>query len=214
MLLNDKEIMDRCLWKSLVPPPTTWGPMIAPFNMVQVTQAQNGGRAISSGLSSVGYDIRLGSKIKMFRPTLYSTVVDPKNFKEAQLLEEYDVRGGGYEMSGAAFGAFDLPPHGYVLGVSMERFHMPDDVAAICLTKSTYARCGILLNTTPLEPGWTGYLTLEIANLTDLAIRVYTGEGIAQVMFFKHNRPDVTYGDRNGKYMDQEASPMAPRTVG
>lgn len=198
MLLNDKQIENLCLWNK-----HNGVGMITPFNMKQVTTAQNGGRAVSSGLSSVGYDIRLGSKIKMFRQTLSSTVIDPKNFKEAVLLKEYNVDGG----------CFDLPPHGYILGVSMERFHMPDTVAAICLTKSTYARCGLLLNTTPLEPGWTGYLTLEIANLTDLPIRVYTGEGIAQVLFFKHRRPSVTYGDRDGKYMNQEASPVAPRSI-
>ena len=92
----------------------------------------------------------------------------------------------------------------------MERFVMPSNVAGICLTKSTYARCGLLLNTTPLEPGWSGFLTLEIANLTDLTIRVYTGEGIAQVMFFEHEIPDITYRDRKGKYMNQQARPVAP----
>lgn len=198
MLLNDKQITRLCLF-----PEVPGMGMITPFSLNQVTEAQNGGKAISSGLSSVGYDICLDSTIKMFRPTLSSTVIDPKNFKEAQLLEEYEVKGGW----------FDLPPHGYVLGASVERFNMPDTVSAICLTKSTYARCGLLLNTTPLEPGWTGYLTLEIANLTDLAIRVYVGEGIAQVLFFKHERPETTYGDRKGKYMDQAAGPVTPKTL-
>ncbi len=191
MLLADFQIEALC---QIEPP------MLAPFTKNQVTKYTGGSPLISFGLSSVGYDIRLAPTIKLFRATVNQTIIDPKNFSKS-LMTEYVVDGRGY---------FEIPPQGYVLGVSVERFEMPQDVAAICLTKSTYARCGLLCNTTPIEPGWTGFLTLELANLTQMPIRVYTGEGIAQVLFFKHDRPNVSYSDRKGKYMDQKAVPVEP----
>lgn len=190
MILTDWEIRDLCR--------NEYKPLIEPFEDRQIT-ATDGRSRISFGLSSVGYDIRLGNVIKLFGPTIQNTVIDPKNF-QSSLLTEYTVPGD----------YFDIPAHGYVLGVSLERFNMPSTVAAICLTKSTYARSGLLCNTTPLEPGWTGYLTLELANLTPLPLRVYVNEGIAQILFYGHQRPEVTYLERKGKYMDQPPLPISP----
>lgn len=191
-LLNDRQIKDRC-----------WGvdvPMVDPFVHGQVTHAR-GQKLISSGLSSVGYDIQLSSKIKMYQQFYRheKCVIDPANF-HSELLRDFEVEDH-----------FEIPPHGYVLGVSKEKFNMPENVAGLCLTKSTYARAGLLCNTTPLEPGWVGYLTLELANLTPLPLRVYVNQGIAQVLFFQVDRPSVTYADRSGKYQNQPDVPVSPR---
>lgn len=163
-------------------------------------------KVISSGLSSVGYDIRLAPVIRRFKTpgeaveTGSHSSIDPLNFDMETLV------------SSQVADHFFIPPNGYVLGVSNERFCLPDDVAGICLTKSTYARCGLLCNTTPLEPGWQGYLTLELANLTPLPLKVYVNQGIAQVLFFRtSSRPRTTYSDRKGKYMDQPPVPVGPR---
>jgi len=199
MLLTDDDIINLCMDKA----GTGRVGMISPFSMQQNTQAQDGGKAISYGLSSVGYDIRISRTIKIFQPGPNTVVVDPKRFDEANLLRKFDIKTK----------YFELAPHGYVLGSSVERFEMPDTVSAICLSKSTYARCGILCNTTPLEPGWTGHLTLELANLTDLPVRIYVDEGIAQVQFWRHKRPHTTYADRAGKYMNQDNEPVVPRTL-
>lgn len=206
MLLNDRRIRDLCVHRDGTLREDT---LLSPFDSKQVTvvgpkpSMGNTIKAISSGLSSVGYDIRIDHTIKMFSPTPLvvpgGAVIDPKNFNEA-LMREFFVADH-----------FDIPPHGYVLANSSEFFRMPATVAGICLTKSTYARCGLLCNTTPLEPGWEGYLTLELANLTDLPLRVYAGEGIAQVMFFEVEQPSVTYADRNGKYQGQARTPVTPR---
>lgn len=213
MLLTDRQILDLCYNQRDKP-------MIKPFSAGQITQINDETllaagkhhttvKAISSGLSSVGYDITIGPRIKHFRPQNKmgkQLIIDPKNFDPDLLLEhvvEHQVAPNNF---------FVLPPHGYCLANTPEYFNMPEDVAAICLTKSTYARCGLLVNVTPLEPDWEGHLTLELANLTDLPIKVYVNEGIAQLMFFRvSERPDTTYGDRGGKYQGQGNEPVSPR---
>lgn len=146
---------------------------------------------ISYGLSSTGYDIRLGYDFKIFSPYNGSaTVIDPKNFDENCLIDfDGDV--------------CVIPPNSYVLARSLETFKLPADITAECLGKSTYARSGVFVNITPIENEWRGTLTIEIANLSPLPVKIYGGEGIAQLRFYRTIRPSVTYADRNGKYQDQ-----------
>lgn len=155
-------------------------------------------KVISYGLSSFGYDLRLGWGLQMFTLDPYpDEVIDPKRFN-TDVIEmiklEYPGDGGAY---------FTLPPMASALGHSSETLDLPVDVFALCVGKSTYARCGLIVNTTPLEPGWRGQLVIEIHNTTPLPIRVYANEGIAQLVFFRGERPAVTYGDRQGKYQGQ-----------
>lgn len=156
-------------------------------------------KQISYGLSSFGYDIRLsGDDFYIFKH-LPGKIVDPKEFDKAfleeQLMEIDNHTGETY---------FIIPANSYALGVSFEKFYIPEDTLAICMTKSTYARAGVFVNTTPLEPGWTGYLTIEIANCSSSDVKVYANEGIGQLLFFKGDKPSVTYSSRKGKYMNQE----------
>lgn len=159
-------------------------------------------KCISYGLTSFGYDVRLATSIMMYKSAFYEGAnpidwnkdIDPLNFDESTLMHSFKVDELDYVV---------IPPHGYILGHSIETIAMPDNCSALCLTKSTYARAGILCNTTPLEPGWVGQITLEIANLTPRSARVYVNQGICQVQFFKGDRPNITYSDRAGKYMNQ-----------
>lgn len=154
-------------------------------------------RAISYGLTSVGYDIRLADEIKICRPveTMVSAI-DPKDFIPDNLFSPRLFTGtnGTY---------FILPGNCSALGKSIESFNMPEDVSAVCVGKSTYARSFIQPLITPLEPGWKGTLTIEVANQSPLPCKVYVNEGIAQLMFTRTERPDVTYADRKGKFMNQ-----------
>ena len=160
--------------------------MISPFEENQVR-----GNKISFGLSSFGYDARVSNEFKVFT-NVNSEVIDPKNFKSTNFI----TRSGNECI---------IPPNSFALASTMEYFKIPDDVMVICLGKSTYARCGIIVNVTPLEPGWEGYVTLEFSNTTPLPAKIYANEGIAQFIFLKGNeKPDVTYADRNGKYMKQK----------
>lgn len=153
---------------------------------------------ISYGPTSMGYDCRLGA---VFRAALSGWPINPKH---AQLSFEDGVFQCDH--------SFELQPGSFLLGVTVERFTMPDNVIGIAVGKSTYARCGLQVNVTPLEPGWEGYLTLELSNPTKNPIRIYPGEGIIQVMFFRSESvPAVTYRSRGGKYMDQPAEPILPR---
>lgn len=159
--------------------------MIEPFVEAQVRQG-----VMSYGVSSYGYDIRVGDHFKIFT-NLYSTVVDPKNFKP----EAY-VDFTGDECI--------IPPNSFVLAESVEYIRMPRHVTALVLCKSTYIRAGVLIPTTVLEAGWEGTITLEIGNMTPLPAKVYANEGIAQVLFFEGDEPcDVSYADRKGKYQNQ-----------
>ena len=160
--------------------------MISPFEEKQIR-----GNKISFGLSSFGYDARVSNEFKVFT-NVNSEVIDPKNFKNSNFI----TRNGNECV---------IPPNSFALASTMEYFKIPDDVMVICLGKSTYARCGIIVNVTPLEPGWEGYVTLEFSNTTPLPAKIYANEGVAQFIFLKGNeKPEVTYADRNGKYMKQK----------
>ncbi len=159
--------------------------MITPFEDKQVREGK-----ISYGLSSYGYDARVSNEFKIFT-NVNSDIVDPKNFKPSNFLTK--------KVSECI-----IPPNSFVLASTIEYFKIPKDVLVICLGKSTYARCGIIVNVTPLEPGWEGHVTLEFSNTTPLPAKIYSNEGVAQFVFLKGNeRPEVTYSDRKGKYMGQ-----------
>jgi dCTP deaminase len=184
MILNDLEIAALAE-----------GGMITPF-IPRLIFRVNSVPAISFGLSSFGYDITLSpAEFRIFR-RIPGDVVDPKAFT-ADHLESSSLQ------KSANGSWFILPAHSYALAVTIERFRMPPDVIAICLGKSTYARTGVIVNVTPLEPGWQGHLTLEISNSSDSDVRIYADEGIAQLLFFRGNPPATTYADRSGKYQNQ-----------
>jgi len=171
--------------------------MIVPFEERLIREI-DGRRIISAGLSSYGYDLRLAPDgFRVFSP-IASAVIDPKNFDEDSLISappRTSDDGSKYWL---------LPPHSYALGVTVETFKIPRNVIAFCMGKSTYARSGLIVNTTPLEPGWRGRLVLEFSNSADLPVRIYANEGIAQVTFFESDEDcDVSYADRAGKYQDQ-----------
>lgn len=171
--------------------------MITPFSPTQIRTLSDGTPAISRGLSSFGYDITLSaSEFRIFR-RIPGDVVNPKAFTIDHL--EWSTLQTGPEGSW-----FILPAHSYALAVSAERFCIPSDVISICLGKSTYARTGVIVNVTPLEPGWEGHLTIEISNSSDSDVMVYAAEGIAQLLFLRGERPEITYDDRAGKYQGQE----------
>jgi dCTP deaminase len=145
---------------------------------------------ISYGVSSYGYDVRVGRKFKVFT-NARCAVVDPKNFDPASFV---DIE-GDYCL---------IPPNSFALAETIEHFEIPRDILAVCLGKSTYARCGIIVNVTPLEPEWRGKVTIEISNTTPLPAKIYAGEGIAQILFYKAEAVcKVSYGDKRGKYQDQ-----------
>ncbi len=150
---------------------------------------------ISYGLGSFGYDIRIDDEFRIFTD-VHSTEINPKEFNEDAFVEVKEE-------------SCLIPPNSFCLGKSLEKFDMPDDLFGLVVGKSTYARCGIIVNMTPIEPGWKGYLTIEISNTTPLPARIYADEGIAQVVFFKGERPMTTYDDRDGKYQDQEGIEVA-----
>ena len=159
--------------------------MIEPFEDRQVREG-----VISYGVSSYGYDIRCADEFKIFT-NLNSTVVDPKHFDERSLV---DFRGE----------VCIIPPNSFALARTVEYFRIPRDVITVCLGKSTYARCGIIINVTPFEPEWEGHVTLEISNTTPLPARIYAHEGIAQVLFFAAEEIcEISYRDKAGKYQSQ-----------
>jgi dCTP deaminase len=164
--------------------------MIEPFSDKQVKVAEAGHKVISYGLSSYGYDLRVSSEFKVFT-NVFNTMVDPKNFDEKSFVDiETDV--------------CIVPPNSFALARSVEYFRIPREVLTICLGKSTYARCGIIVNVTPLEPEWEGHVTLEISNTTPLPARIYAHEGLAQVLFIGGDELcETSYADRAGKYMKQ-----------
>jgi dCTP deaminase len=160
--------------------------MIEPFVENQVRQG-----VVSYGLSSYGYDIRVADEFKIFT-NVYSAIVDPKNFDPRSMV---DFKGD----------ICIIPPNSFALARTVEYFRIPRDVLTVCVGKSTYARCGIIVNVTPFEPEWEGYVTLEISNTTPLPAKIYANEGIAQVLFFQGDEPcDVSYADRKGKYQKQQ----------
>jgi dCTP deaminase len=171
--------------------------LITPFEEKLVREVE-GRRIISAGVSSYGYDLRLAPDgFRVFSP-IASAEIDPKQFDESSLIEAPLRR----SEDGSAY--WLMPPHTYALGVTVETFNMPRNVIGFCLGKSSYARSGLIVNTTPLEPGWRGRLVLEFSNSADLPVRVYAGEGIAQVTFFESDEEcETSYADRQGKYQDQ-----------
>lgn len=165
--------------------------------------------AISYGVSSYGYDIRVGTRFKIFTPTPRGgglAVVDPKHFDE-RFMVDVDVSEAELASGFASRGESPhvlIPPNSFCLCETVEVFDIPRDVLVICVGKSTYARCGLIVNVTPLEPEWRGRVTLEISNTTPLPARVYANEGIAQLLFFRADQVcAVSYADKSGKYQDQ-----------
>lgn len=160
--------------------------MIEPFVANQVHDG-----VISYGVSSYGYDIRVTDEFKIFT-NVYSAIVDPKNFDPRSMI---DFKGN----------VCIIPPNSFVLAKTVEYFRIPRNVITICLGKSTYARCGIIVNVTPFEPEWEGFVTLEISNTTPLPAKIYANEGIAQVLFFQADEEcEISYADRKGKYQKQQ----------
>src|ERR687885_305641 len=160
--------------------------MIDPF-----VETQTRAGVVSYGVSSFGYDIRVADEFKVFT-NIYSPVVDPKNFDPKSFVDmKTDV--------------CIIPPNSFALARTIEYFRIPRDVLTVCLGKSTYARCGIIVNVTPFEPEWEGFVTLEISNTTPLPARVYANEGICQFLFFQSDEPcDISYADKKGKYQKQQ----------
>ncbi|MXW21975.1 MAG: dCTP deaminase [Candidatus Dadabacteria bacterium] len=159
--------------------------MIDPFVEGQVSKG-----VISYGLSSYGYDIRVSNEFKVFT-NLHSAVVDPKNFDPNSFVEienDYCI----------------IPPNSFALAKTVEYFRIPRSTVTVCVGKSTYARCGIIVNVTPFEPEWEGYVTLEISNTTPIPAKIYSNEGIAQVLFFEGDEEcQISYADKKGKYQKQ-----------
>ena len=164
--------------------------MIEPFEPQQVRRI-DGERVISYGVSSYGYDVRCAAEFKVFT-NIHSAIVDPKNFDERSFV---DVVGD----------TCIVPPNSFALASTVEYFRIPRDVLTLCVGKSTYARCGIIVNVTPLEPEWEGHVTLEFSNTTNLPAKIYANEGVAQLVFFQSDEAcETTYRDRGGKYQGQK----------
>jgi dCTP deaminase len=164
--------------------------MIEPFEPGQVRDG-GAGRIVSYGTSSYGYDVRCAREFKIFT-NINSTIVDPKNFDRANFVDlESDV--------------CIIPPNSFALARTVEYFRIPRNVLVVCLGKSTYARCGIIVNVTPLEPEWEGHVTLEFSNTTPLPAKIYANEGVAQMLFFESDEVcSTSYKDRGGKYQGQK----------
>ena len=171
--------------------------MIEPFEAGQVRE-NDSGRIISYGTSSYGYDVRCSSEFKIFT-NVHSVTVDPKNFDDKSFVDiDSDV--------------CIIPPNSFALARTVEYFRIPRSVLTVCLGKSTYARCGIIVNVTPLEPEWEGHVTLEFSNTTNLPAKIYANEGVAQMLFFDSDEEcDVSYKDRGGKYQGQRGVTL-PKT--
>ena len=164
--------------------------MITPFQAEQVRQ-HDGERVISYGTSSYGYDVRCAPEFKVFT-NINSATVDPKAFDQRSFV---DIAGA----------SCIIPPNAFALARTVEYFRIPRDVLTLCVGKSTYARCGIIVNVTPLEPEWEGHVTLEFSNTTNLPAKIYANEGVAQLLFFQSDETcDVSYKDRGGKYQRQQ----------
>ena len=164
--------------------------MIEPFQEDQIRYSDDNSRLISYGLSSYGYDVRCANEFKVFT-NIHSAIVDPKSFDEKSFVDiNSDV--------------CVIPPNSFALARTVEYFRIPRDVLTICLGKSTYARCGIIVNVTPLEPEWEGHVTLEFSNTSNLPAKIYAGEGVAQMIFHQSDEQcEVSYKDRDGKYQGQ-----------
>ena len=164
--------------------------MIEPFEPGQVKEV-DGRRVVSYGTSSYGYDVRCADEFKLFT-NIYSAIVDPKKFDDKSFVDmkaDYVI----------------IPPNSFALARTVEYFRIPRNVMTVCLGKSTYARCGIIVNVTPFEPEWEGYVTLEFSNTTPMPAKIYANEGVAQVLFFEADEVcEISYKDRGGKYQGQQ----------
>ncbi len=164
--------------------------MISPFVDKQIKQNEAGEKLISYGNSSYGYDARVSDEFKIFT-NIDSAIVDPKNFCDSSFVDRKTP-------------VCIIPPNSFALARTVEYFKVPEDVLVVCVGKSTYARCGIIVNVTPLEPGWEGHVTLEFSNTTPLPAKIYAFEGACQFLFFKGNEKcQTSYSNRSGKYMGQ-----------
>jgi len=164
--------------------------MIEPFEPAQVKEV-DGRKVVSYGTSSYGYDVRCADEFKLFT-NVYSAIVDPKEFDPKSFV---DIKSDHVI----------IPPNSFALARTVEYFRIPRNVMTICLGKSTYARCGIIVNVTPFEPEWEGYVTLEFSNTTPMPAKIYANEGVAQVLFFEADEVcEVSYKDRGGKYQGQQ----------
>ena len=164
--------------------------MIEPFEHGQVRQGSDGSRLISYGTSSYGYDVRCSNEFKVFT-NIFSATVDPKQFDDRSFVDIKDE-------------VCVIPPNSFALARTVEYFKIPRSVLTVCLGKSTYARCGIIVNVTPLEPEWEAHVTLEFANTTNLPAQIYANEGVAQMLFFESDEIcETSYADRGGKYQGQ-----------
>ena len=207
MPLNDMQIVERCMrkdstgaWQLLSPEQTMIDPFVpVNINKIETTVVHAGGqvsvpeRVISYGVSSYGYDARLAPSFKVFTSVVLGgapPIIDPKN-PDSRYFVDYEGDN------------IIIPPHSFMLGHTIEYFRIPRDIMVICLGKSTYARCGLIVNVTPLEPEWEGQVTIEISNTTPLPAKIYANEGIAQFIFFQGEPPVVSYADRKGKYQGQ-----------
>lgn len=188
MILSDQQIIDLCTGEN------AQSPMIQPLVDHQVKEEESKGRVISYGVSSYGYDIRLGYSFMMTIPEKEG--YEPLDPKAASSYSWYPHRSDPNSK-------VIIPPGGFLLAESIESFNMPEDVLGIVLGKSTYARCGLIINCTPLEPRWMGILTLELHNASKHGIVLYPGEGIAQITFHRGELPITSYGARSGKYQNQ-----------
>ena len=163
--------------------------LIKPFEKEQIREVDNK-KVISYGVSSYGYDVRCANEFKIFTNT-FSSVVYPKNFDEKSFVDIQDSE-------------CIIPPNSFALARTVEYFKIPRSILTLCLGKSTYARCGIIVNVTPLEPEWEGHVTLEFSNTTNLPAKIYANEGVAQMLFFESDQVCKTsYKDRGGKYQGQ-----------
>ena len=184
MLMNDEQII-RAIADGMI-------------DGAQIDQVRTG--VISYGVTSFGYDMRVANEWQLWSGDKVSTI-DPKR-RDLHTMLRTEVAN-----------TMRIPPNEFALCRSVEYFRIPDDVMCIVVGKSTYARCGLVVNVTPLEPGWEGYVTIELSNTSPLPIRVYANEGIAQVLFFQGQRPRTTYGDKRGKYQRQQGI-VLPRIEG
>lgn len=202
MILIDRQIRGFC--KPIFPTPE-FKPMLEPFS-----EGVQGDGVISFGLTSAGYDLRLGYEVLIFKNS-FNELMDPKRLKndEAYLKRVFD------KVDGLKQGErIIVPPHSYLLAYSLEYIRMPRNVKGTCVGKSTYARCGILINTTPLEPGWHGNLTIEIANISPCPVPLVAGEGLCQLQFdLLGDFPEKDYESKGGKYQGQGASPTPARVI-
>lgn len=178
-IMSDRWISEQCLQNE----------MISPFVESQV-KIKDTKKLVSYGLSSYGYDARVSDEFQIFT-NVNTTIIDPKDFDHLSLVDKKtDV--------------CIIPPNSFALARTVEYFKIPQDVLVICVGKSTYARCGIIVNVTPLEPGWEGHVTLEFSNTTPIPAKIYANEGACQFLFFKSNEQcNTSYSDRKGKYMKQ-----------